>query len=151
VDIPGDIHPRFSSRTSGAHLGGAHLDDADFSAANYGAEPDKLSLAREAHESLYFPLDNRSTWKGWRWERLLNPGEGRDNWTANPRFFQNAASRYIYRLSMRCFRNMPFSVNAEFCYIKIKQFEEDFLTSIVEGLGLGMGGSDVFNLLEVPA
>jgi hypothetical protein len=46
---------------------------------------------------------------------------------------------------------MPFSVNAEFCYIKLKQFEEDLLTSVAEGLGLGMGGNDVFNLLEVSA
>jgi vacuolar-type H+-ATPase subunit C/Vma6 len=46
---------------------------------------------------------------------------------------------------------MPFSINSIFCYIKLKQFEEDLLTSITEGLGLGMAGKDVFNLLEVPA
>ena len=131
VEIPGDIRPRFSSQT--------------------GEDTGKISLAQEAYESLYFPLDSRTTWRGWRWESLLNPEEGREVWSANPRFFQNAASRYIYRLSMRCFRNMPFSINAEFCYIKLKQFEEDLLTSVVEGLGLGMGGNDVFNLLEVPA
>jgi vacuolar-type H+-ATPase subunit C/Vma6 len=131
AEIPGDINSRFSSQT--------------------GAAPGNISLAQEAYESLYFPLDARPAWKGWRWESLLNPEEGREVWAANPRFFQNAASRYIYRLSMRCFRRMPFSVNAEFCYIKLKQFEEDLLTSVAEGLGLGMGGNDVFNLIEVPA
>jgi vacuolar-type H+-ATPase subunit C/Vma6 len=131
AEIPGDIRPRLSSKTDTA--------------------PGKLSLSEEAIESLYFPLDARPAWKGWRWESLLNPEEGRESWAANPRFFQNAASRYIYRLSMRCFRSRPFSVNSEFCYIKLKQFEEDLLTSVAEGLGLGMGGSDVFNLLEVPA
>jgi len=136
AEIPGDIQPRFSSQTSAALMG-----------VNVGM----ISLDREAEESLYFPLDNRSNWKGWRWESLLNPEEHGGTWTANPRFFQNAASRYIYRLSLRCFRRMPFSVNAEFCYIKLKQFEEDLLTSVAEGLGLGMGGNDVFNLLEVPA
>ncbi|MDR2923504.1 MAG: V-type ATPase subunit [Treponema sp.] len=131
AEIPGDINSRFSSQRD--------------------ADSGRISLAQEAFESLYFPLDARSAWKGWRWESLLNPEEGREAWTANPRFFQNAASRYIYRLSMRCFRRLPFSVNAEFCYIKLKHFEEDLLTSVAEGLGLGMGGNDVFNLLEVPA
>jgi vacuolar-type H+-ATPase subunit C/Vma6 len=129
--VPGDIRPRFTSQS--------------------GADSGIISLSQEAVESLYFPLDNRAAWKGWRWESLLNPEEGRESWAANPRFFQNAASLYIYRLSLRCFRNMPFSVNSPFCYIKLKQFEEDLLTSVAEGLGLGMGGNDVFNLLEVPA
>jgi vacuolar-type H+-ATPase subunit C/Vma6 len=131
MEIPGDIRPRFLSQT--------------------GTDSGKISLAQEAIESLYFPLDARLAWRGWRWESLLNPEEGREIWSANPRFFQNAASRYIYRLSLRCFRSMPFSVNSEFCYIKLKQFEEDLLTSVAEGLGLGMGGNDVFNLLEVSA
>jgi vacuolar-type H+-ATPase subunit C/Vma6 len=129
--IPGDIRPRFSSQSM--------------------TDSGNINLAEEALESLYFPLDARPVWKGWRWESLLNPEEGRESWSANPRFFQNAASRYIYRLCLRCFRNMPFSINAEFCYIKLKQFEEDLLTSVAEGLGLGMGGNDVFNLLEVSA
>jgi vacuolar-type H+-ATPase subunit C/Vma6 len=131
VEIPGDIRSRFSSQIN--------------------TDSGRISLAQEAFDSLYFPLDSRTAWKGWRWESLLNPEDGREVWTANPRFFQNAASRYIYRISLRCFRRMPFSINAEFCYIKLKQFEEDLLTSIAEGLGLGMGGSDVFNLLEVSA
>jgi len=130
-EIPGDIPVRFSSQRN--------------------ADPGKISLVQEAYDSLYFPLDSRAAWKGWRWERLLNPEEGREIWAANPRFFQNAASRYVYRLSMRCFRRMPFSFNAGFCYIKLKQFEEDLLTSVAEGLGLGMGGSDVFNMIEVSA
>jgi len=131
AEIPGDIRQRFSSKR--------------------GANADKISLAHEAYESLYFQLDSRNTWKDWRWESLLNPEIPGENWSANPRFFQNAASRYIYRLALRCFRRMPFSVNAEFCFIKLKQFEEDLLTSVAEGLGLGMGGSAVFNLLEVSA
>jgi len=131
AEIPGDILSRFSSQKE--------------------TDSGKISLAREALDSLYFPLDNRNFWKGWRWESLLNPELPGENWAANPRFFQNAASRYIYRMSLRCFRRMPFSINAEFCFIKLKQFEEDLLTSVAEGLGLGMAGGDVFNMIEVPA
>jgi hypothetical protein len=109
----------------------------------------KTSLSAEARQMLNFPLDTRSAWKGWRWERLLNPKQEGEDWSADPRYFQNAASRHIYRLSRRCFNRMPFSVSSIFCYIKLKQFEEDLLTSVAEGLGLGMGSNDVIQLLEV--
>jgi len=108
-------------------------------------------VAAEARQLLQFPLDARSAWKDWRWESLLNPEKTGGSWTADPRYFQNAASQYIYRLSLRYFRLMSSSVSSIFCYIKLKQFEEDILTSITEGLGLGMAGKDVFALLEVPS
>jgi len=107
----------------------------------------KVSLAAEARDSLRFALDSPSDWKKWRWKALLNPKT--EDWTADPRYFQNAASRHIYGQCMRFFRHNPFSVSSIFCYIKLKQFEEDLLTSVTEGLGLGMAGKDVFDLLEV--
>jgi vacuolar-type H+-ATPase subunit C/Vma6 len=108
----------------------------------------EISLAAEAFESLSLPLDSREAWRGWRWERFLNP-DMPGEWNADPRYFQNAASGHLYKLAMRCFRRAPMSISTTFCFIKLKQFEEDLLTSIAEGLGLGMGGSDVFDLLEV--
>ena len=106
------------------------------------------SLAKEAMKSLDFPLDSRDSWKGWRWEKLLNE-DTKTNWTADPRHFQNAASQYLYRLAKRGFRCSPLSASAIFCYIKLKQFEENILTSIAEGLALGIDSTGVFNLLEV--
>jgi len=130
-EIPGAIRPRLAASSATTASGR------------------EISLAGEAHELLSFPLDARSSWKNWRWESLLNPEKAGDMWTADPRYFQNAASQYIYRMSLRCFRLAPFSVSSVFCYIKLKQFEEDMLTSVTEGLGLGMAGKDVFDLLEV--
>ena len=119
-------------------------------AALAGANPGKMvSLAAEARKLLDFPLDYRADWKGWRWEKLLNPEEPGEGWTANPRYFQNAASQYIYRRAMRSFRTMPSSIGSGFCYIKLKQYEENLLTSITEGLALGITGNEVFDLLEV--
>jgi vacuolar-type H+-ATPase subunit C/Vma6 len=123
--IPGLVHPR--------------LMDSD----------SEFSLADEAHTMLDFPLDVRSAWKGWRWESMLNPEQAGESWEADPRYFQNAASRYIYRLSSRCFRRMPSSISSIFCFIKLKQFEENVLTSIAEGLGFGMASKEVFDLLGV--
>jgi len=110
---------------------------------------EKSSLAAEAVESLGFPLDSRPAWNGWKWENLLNPEEASVHWAADPRLFQNAASGYLYKLAMRCFHRVPSSVSSIFCFIKLKQFEEDLLTSIAEGLALGIESAGVFKLLEV--
>jgi vacuolar-type H+-ATPase subunit C/Vma6 len=109
----------------------------------------KSSLTAAAAESVGFSLDSRPAWNGWKWEKLLNPEEASVHWTADPRLFQNAASGYLYRLAMRCFHRVPSSVSSIFCFIKIKQFEEDLLTSIAEGLALGIDSAGVFKLLEV--
>jgi len=109
------------------------------------------NLASEALSSLYLPLDSRAQWKGWKWEKFLNAEKSGEPWSVNPRHFQNAASQYLYRLAWRRFHNAPATMSAFFCYIKIKQFEEDLLTSIAEGLGMGMNSADVFQLLEVTA
>jgi len=108
-----------------------------------------ISLSAEAVQSLDFPLDSRSSWNGWKWEALLNREQASSHWAADPRHFQNAASGYLYRLAMRSFHRSPMSVSAVFCFIKIKQFEEDLLTSVAEGLALGIDSAGVFKLLEV--
>ncbi|MCL2174919.1 MAG: V-type ATPase subunit, partial [Treponema sp.] len=110
----------------------------------------KESLSSDAISSLYFPLDIRLPWRGWRWERFLNPEIPSQHWTADPRYFQNAASRYIYQHAFHYFHSSPMSVSAIYCFIKLKQFEEDLLTSIAEGLSLGMDSSSVIKLLVIP-
>ena len=107
------------------------------------------TLADEALRSLELPLDNYTAWSSWRWKEFVNPDSGASHWTIDPRYFQNAASRYLYRLARRHFRLEPFSLDAVFCFIKLKQFEEDILTSSAEGLSIGMSGRDVFTMLGV--
>jgi vacuolar-type H+-ATPase subunit C/Vma6 len=107
------------------------------------------SLVHEAIVSLDYQLDDYSDWSSWRWKEFLNPQvEGR-HWQADPRFFQNAASRYLYNLARHNFRFSPSSLDNIFCFIKLKQFEEDILTSSVEGLGIGMSVKDTLSMLGV--
>jgi vacuolar-type H+-ATPase subunit C/Vma6 len=107
------------------------------------------SLVHEAIVSLDYQLDDYSDWSSWRWKDFLNPQvEGR-HWQADPRFFQNAASRYLYNLARHNFRFNPSSLDTIFCFIKLKQFEEDILTSSVEGLGIGMSVRDTLSMLGV--
>jgi vacuolar-type H+-ATPase subunit C/Vma6 len=107
------------------------------------------SLSADAHAMLEFGLDSRTAWEGWRRERFLNPEIPGQTWTVNPRYFQNAVGEYLYKLALRSFRRKPFSVDTAFCFIRIKQYEEDLLISLAEGLGLGMTSQDVLALLEV--
>jgi vacuolar-type H+-ATPase subunit C/Vma6 len=109
----------------------------------------RRSLAGEAIRSLEFSLDSFATWSSWRWKGFLNPESGDRHWHVDPRYFQNAASLYLCKLAGRYFRSRPLSLDAVFCFIKLKQFEEDILTSFGEGLGMGMSGRDVFSMLGV--
>ena len=109
-----------------------------------------VSLAADAISSLDFPLDNRQAWMEWRRAQFLNSEnttEAAGGWRVDPRYFQNAAARYLYRLARHSFRSSPFSLDTIFCFIKIKQFEEDILTSNAEGLGMGMTSREVSGMI----
>jgi vacuolar-type H+-ATPase subunit C/Vma6 len=103
-------------------------------------------LTAEAVQSFEFPLDSRNQWDKWKWEELLNPEEPSLHWVLDPCYFQNAASNYLFKLALRYFRRNPMAVSAIFCFIKLIQIEEDILTSIAEGLALGMDSNAVFSL-----
>ena len=107
------------------------------------------SLAEEAISCLEIPLDDHSAWSDWRWRNFLNPDSGPRQWKADPRYFQNAASRFLYRTAKKYFHLRPFSLDSIFCFIKLKQFEEDLLTSSVEGLNISMTNKEVFSMLGV--
>jgi vacuolar-type H+-ATPase subunit C/Vma6 len=123
-------------------------DEVKLHLINIPARGKSRPLAQDAFDCLELPLDSREAWASWRWAEFLNPDRG-GQWQADPRYFQNAASGYLYRMARRFFRLHPFSLDTVFCFIKLKQFEEDVLTSNAEGLGLGMSSRDVFALLEV--
>jgi vacuolar-type H+-ATPase subunit C/Vma6 len=125
----------------------------------YGMNADKVreyligvpghdELVRDAAAALDLPLDSRREWEGWKLEGCLNRESG-GAWRADPRSFQNAAAERLYTLALRHFRRRPLSLDTVCCFIKLKQFEEDLLTSSAEGLGLGMSSRDVFDLLEM--
>ena len=104
-------------------------------------------LCKDALAALEFSLDDHSEWEGWKRIRFLNPDSSQ--WHVDPRYFQNAAAEYLYRLALRNFRTSPSYIDKVFCFIKLKQFEEDLLTSCAEGLGMGMTSKDALSMLEL--
>jgi vacuolar-type H+-ATPase subunit C/Vma6 len=123
----------------------------------YALEGDELrerlvlipGLSEDAEQSLSMSLDTRTDWDKWKRAAFLNPPRPDEHWQADPRYFQNAASGYLYRLSWTHLHRRPLSLDTACCFIKLKQFEEDLLTGVAEGLGLGMSARDVLTLLEV--
>ncbi|MDR3114968.1 MAG: V-type ATPase subunit [Treponema sp.] len=111
--------------------------------------PESKKFLAPAEALLSLSLDTRTDWHDWKYASLLNPENPHGHWKADPRYLQNGASEYLYRLVRLSFRHWPFSMNSVFCFIKLKQFEENLLTSVAEGLGMGMAIEDVFTLLEV--
>ncbi|MDR3337637.1 MAG: V-type ATPase subunit [Treponema sp.] len=107
------------------------------------------SLAEDAAASLELPLDTYSAWDKWRRRTFLNKELPGESWTVDPRYFQNAASAYLYRMARLYFHRRPTSIDTAACFIKLKQYEEDLLTSMAEGLGLSIPSRDVFSLLEL--
>ncbi|MDR1178726.1 MAG: V-type ATPase subunit [Spirochaetaceae bacterium] len=111
----------------------------------------KRDFAAAAEESLSLALASRAAWRKWRWEALLNPEKPGEAWKPDPRYVQNAAAAYLYRMVRLSFRRGLFSVNTSCCCIKLKQIEEDLLTSVAEGLRLGVMPKDVLAMQGVLA
>jgi vacuolar-type H+-ATPase subunit C/Vma6 len=103
--------------------------------------------AEDAIQSLEYPLDSFDEWSKWRWKVLLNPEIPGRHWSADPRHFQNAASRHLYHLARHNFYSGSTSLDTIFCFFKLKQFEEDLLTGVAEGIGIGMTPREVFSTL----
>lgn len=104
-------------------------------------------LDRDALESLDLALDHRQDWQGWRRAAFLNPETPGAYWKCDPRYFQNAASAYLYRLARRAFRRHPFTLDTAASFIRLKQFEEQLLCGVAEGLKLGLRAESVFAIM----
>ena len=119
----------------------------------YNMRPDEVKTyfvdikAEDAIQSLEYPLDSFHEWSKWRWKGFLNPEIPGMHWHIDPRQFQNAASRYLYRMARHHFYSGSTSLDTIFCFIKLKQFEEDLLTGVAEGLGIGLTPKEVFSTL----
>lgn len=106
------------------------------------------SVEALALSSLSLALDSREDWQKWKAAGMLNPELPGMPWKADPRYFQNAAAVHLYRMCRHALRRRPFSMDTAACFIKLMFFEEDYLTSVAEGLSLGLAVPDVFAILE---
>jgi hypothetical protein len=108
------------------------------------------SLSADAEASLSMELNHLADWQDWRRKSFLNPAGSGKYWKCDPRRFQTAASIYLYKLALRYFRSRPFTLDTSCCFIRLKQFEEQVLTGVAEGVKLKMDAVDSLKTLGVP-
>ncbi|MDR2900023.1 MAG: V-type ATPase subunit [Treponema sp.] len=108
----------------------------------------KQSLAQDALACLNFSLDSYDDWMKWKRASFVNSESRGNSWSLDPRYVQNVSAHYLYTLAKKYFHRRPFALDTAACFIKIKQYEEDLLTSVAEGLSFGMTAQDVLRMLE---
>ncbi|MDR2193428.1 MAG: V-type ATPase subunit [Treponema sp.] len=112
----------------------------------------KKDFTGDALASCAFSLDTRSDWSRWKWAKFVNnekPTPNSSYWSLDPRYFQNKVSLYLYKCTYERFHSKPFSLVPAFCFIRLKQSEEDLLTSVAEGFGFGLPCRETLGLLGV--
>jgi vacuolar-type H+-ATPase subunit C/Vma6 len=109
------------------------------------------SLYAEAVQSLSLDIEEEAQWHSWQlWKYANRPVSGQ-YWKIAPRFFQNKASLHLYRLAQKSFHSRPFSLDSACCFIKLKQFEREILSSVAEAARLGFSGADALATLGLSA
>jgi vacuolar-type H+-ATPase subunit C/Vma6 len=121
-------------------------DIADFLLTIYDG---KHSLVKAALSCVDKPIDQYASWSSFEYAALLNPEEPGTFWRLDIPYVQRKAALYLYKKARIFFRRSPFSLNTTACFIKLKQFEEDLLISLAEGISLGLSGREVLTMLEV--
>lgn len=108
-------------------------------------------LIKPALSCIDLPTDQFASWNSFEYRSLLNPEEPGTYWHLNLPYVQRKAALLLYKKARIFFRRSPFSLNTTACFIKLKQFEEDLLVSLAEGISLGLSGREVLSMLEVLA
>ncbi len=114
-------------------------------------DPRKAEFTSAARQCVNFPLDQREEWAKWPYAKLLNPPVQGEYWSIDPRYIQNAAARYLYKNALVRFRFHPFGLDGLAAFVRLLQYEEDLLTSVAEGLTIGVSVKDVYSALGVSA
>jgi hypothetical protein len=104
-------------------------------------------LHDDALKSLEPDIEEESQWHAWRLWKFANKTVSGQYWKIDPRYFQNQASLHLYRLARKGLRKSPFTLDTACCFIKLKQFEKEILTSVAEAARLGLTGGDALEIL----
>ncbi|MDR1467994.1 MAG: V-type ATPase subunit [Spirochaetaceae bacterium] len=107
----------------------------------------KPTLYADALKSLEPDIEEEAQWHSWRLWKYVNKPVSSQYWKIDPRFFQNQASLYLYRLARKALRRSPFTLDTACCFIKLQQFEKEVLTSVAEAVRLGLTGADALEIL----
>jgi hypothetical protein len=107
----------------------------------------QMPLHHDALKSLEPDVEEEAQWHDWRLWKYVNKPVSGQYWKIDPRFFQNQASLYLYHLARKALRKNLFTLDTVCCFIRLKQFEKEVLTSVAEAVRLGLTGADALGIL----
>ena len=82
-------------------------------------------------------VKDRETWKGWKYEWLINPLQEDESWQLDPRYAQAISDRYLYNMAFHSFHNDANLTSLLFSFFKLKRGEEYFIRQELEKLKVG--------------
>jgi hypothetical protein len=105
------------------------------------------SLHSDALKSFEMDIEEEAQWHTWRLWKFANKSVSGQYWKIDPRYFQNQASLHLYHRARTSLRKSPFTLDTACCFIKLKQFEKEILTSVAEAVRIGLTGGDALEIL----
>lgn len=100
-------------------------------------------LAGFAVQTLKFPLDSYKEWEKWSYKKFLNPWKDSALWAVDPRWFELSTKKYFSKLSLKKFREEPFSVFSLYCFFVIKQYETALVRTATESICLNVSEKEI--------
>jgi len=104
-------------------------------------------LAGEALAVFSLSANERHAWKSWAFEPFFGDSQ-ETSWRPDAVEFERRAAFHLYKRTLIGFRLHPLSIVPLYCLIKLKDFEVDLLTMVMEALRLGMEEKEIRSFLE---
>lgn len=98
---------------------------------------DAIFTSRHIDFAIKAMTKDRQTWKGWKYEWLINPQQEDEIWQLDPRYAQAISDRYLYNMAFHSFHNDASLICLLFSFFKLKRGEEYFIRQELEKLKVG--------------
>jgi hypothetical protein len=101
-----------------------------------------------ALEAAALPADNPAAWADWRFAAFLPPAGSGLSWRPDPLVFERRILAWVQRSFQALFHARPLDHAAIFAFCRLKDCELETVSSVAEGLLLGMDGERMGTLLS---
>ncbi len=102
-----------------------------------------LDLCKDALSAANYGADDKAAWSQWALSHLVNSEHRGETWRLDPRTVESGARREIYAMIRRSYHCGPFSLLPAYAFLRLKQFEAEYLRSCFEALRMALGAREI--------
>lgn len=103
-------------------------------------------IARQALDSLAWPLDDWNSWKNWKYASLLNPHEEGTVWNVDARWIAGAYKKAYVQKARHLFHRYPFTECPLVCWFILKRNELDDICTASESLRMNIPAAEAMQV-----